>query len=344
MLKPTDSAIKTYYANLDAAKSQNALHEGNVRNAFGGLLEEAAKARSWILVTEHSAQAGKRGIRYDGVLRDQYRLPHGYWEAKDSSDDLTAEIRKKIERGYSLNNTIFEDTRQAVLYQDGRESMTADMRDADKLTHLLNAFLNYNMPPFVKFEQAVQHFAGEIPHIARTLQEQIEQAHRENERFQKAFARFYKLCKTALNPNLRREAVDEMLIQHMLTERLIVRVFDREKFTRQNVIANEIENVIEALTSKQFEYSKFLGALDRFYDAIEGAADTLASYAEKQAFLKKDYHSTVFAMSDIPACRSSESPAGTSSHRSTLPTIFRCCSDRHSAAGSRPTDRLENAA
>src|SRR5687768_5110566 len=300
MLKATDSAIKTYYANLEAARGQNALHEGNVRNAFGGLLEEAAKARNWILVTEHSERAGKRGIRYDGVLRDQYRLPHGYWEAKDSSDDLTAEIRKKIERGYSLNNTIFEDTRQAVLYQDGRETLSADMRDADKLTHLLNAFLNYNMPPFVKFEQAVQHFAGEIPNIAQGLFTRIETAHKENKRFREAFARVYELCKTALNPNLRREAVDEMLIQHMLTERLIVRVFDVEHFSNKNVIASEISRVIDALTSRHFNYREFLGALDRFYDAIEGAADTLATYAEKQAFLK-EIRSSSFLSSTIVA-------------------------------------------
>ena len=31
-----------------------------------------------------------------------------------------AEIRKKIKRGYRLTNTIFEDTREARLYRDGK--------------------------------------------------------------------------------------------------------------------------------------------------------------------------------------------------------------------------------
>ena len=57
----------------------------------------------------------------DGTLRDEYNLHHGYWEAKDTGDKLDAEIRKKIAQGYPLSNMIFEDTRTAVLYQNGKE-------------------------------------------------------------------------------------------------------------------------------------------------------------------------------------------------------------------------------
>lgn len=34
-----------------------------------------------------------------------------------------------------------------------------------------------------------------------------------------AFVDFFELCQSALNPNIRRGAVDGMLIQHPLTER-----------------------------------------------------------------------------------------------------------------------------
>ena len=36
-----------------------------------------------------------------------------------------------------------------------------------------------------------------------------------------------------------------MLIQHLLTERIFRTVFDNPDFTRRNIIAREIENVIE---------------------------------------------------------------------------------------------------
>jgi hypothetical protein len=32
----------------------------------------------------------------DGARVEQFKLPHGYWEAKDSADDLEKEITKKF--------------------------------------------------------------------------------------------------------------------------------------------------------------------------------------------------------------------------------------------------------
>ena len=40
-----------------------------------------------------------------------------------------------------------------------------------------------------------------------------------------------------MDPNIRGETVDEMLVQHLLTERLFRTVFENPDFTRRNVIA-----------------------------------------------------------------------------------------------------------
>ena len=98
--------------------------------------------------------------------------------------------------------------------------------------------------------------------IANGLKERIEAAHKDNKKFQAAFDDFMELCKSALNPNISQAAVDEMLIQHMLTIRLIAKIFT-EGFTNRNVIAAEIEGVIGSLTSPYFNPNDFLGALDR---------------------------------------------------------------------------------
>jgi hypothetical protein len=325
LVKPTDRAIKAYYEQLAAAEGQDALHEGNVRQAFQNLLSETAKAKNLTLVAEQAERVGgERRIEYDGVLHDEYKLPHGWWEAKDTHDNLTAEIRKKIEKGYSLKNIIFEDTREGVLFQDGREVMRADLRQPDGLAELLNRFYSYDMPPFRDFDEAVAHFQGEIPHIAGDLNARIKAAHKDNARFQAAYANFFSLCQTALNPNISRDAVDEMLIQHMLTERLIVRIFDMERFTRQNVIAAEIAKVIDTLTSKYFDYREFLGALDRFYGAIESAADQLATFAEKQHFLEQMCYSGSFVRIDIPGYQSSAFRGCISFSRSRLSASAHC--------------------
>ena len=93
----------------------------------------------------------------------------------------------------------------------------------------------------------------------------------------------------SLNPNISREAVDEMLVQHLLTERLFRTIFDNPEFTRRNAIAAEVEKVIEALASQSFSRTEFLKSLDPFYRAIENAARTTADFTEKQHFLNTVY-------------------------------------------------------
>ena len=80
-----------------------------------------------------------------------------------------------------------------------------------------------------------------------------------------------------------------MLVQHLLTERLIREIFDNPEFTRRNVIAAEIEKVIDALTSRSFDRHVFLKSLDRFYVAIENAARTMTEWSDKQHFLNTVY-------------------------------------------------------
>jgi predicted helicase len=213
----------------------------------------------------------------------------GHWEAKDTSDVLEAEVRKKIQKGDPLGNIIFEDTRAAILYQNKNEVMRIDLRDREQLARLLEAFFQYTEPQFERFETAVAEFKERVPDIATHLKEKIVEAHATNRKFQAAYAAFLEVCRTSLNPNIARDAVDDMLVQHLLTERLIREVFDNPEFTRRNVIAAEIEKVIDALTSQAFDRNVFLKSLDRFYVAIENAARTMPEWSDKQHFLNTVY-------------------------------------------------------
>lgn len=293
LIAPDSDAIRGYHGQLQTMRAgDDTQHEGNTRFAFANLLDVTARQYGLTLVQEHQVRLNDnagRSIRYDGMLRDDNNLPHGYWEAKDSADNLEREIEQKRDRGYSFKNIIFEDTRTAVLYQRGDRVLSAPVDDATRLADLLTRFYQYEIPPFDDFRAAVTYFKQEVSSIARGLQEKIAVAHREVRDFQRAFAGFMNLCREALNPNIREEAVDEMLIQHLLTERIIRKIFDVETFTRRNVIAREIETVIEALSSAHFNRAEFLGSLDHVYRAIEAAADEVESFTEKQAFLNTVY-------------------------------------------------------
>ncbi len=164
-----------------------------------------------------------------------------------------------------------------------------DLHQPAELAFLLNRFFTYRPPDIAGFEEAVEEFKEHVPDLARGLNEKIKEAHRNNRRFIAAFDAFFRLCQTALNPNIRAEAVDEMLIQHQLTERLIGTIFDKPEFVQQNVIAAEVEKVVNALASQSFSRKDFLKSLDRFYLAIESAARVLPDFSDKQHFLNTVY-------------------------------------------------------
>ena len=128
-----------------------------------------------------------------------------------------------------------------------------------------------------------------MPALAESLLTLIAGERQNNQAFRQAFARFAALCRDAINPNIADAAVEEMLIQHLLTERIFRRVFDNPDFVARNVIAREIEQVVQALTGQHFSRRAFFRPLDRFYRAIETTAATIEDYAEKQGFLNTVY-------------------------------------------------------
>jgi len=126
-IKPTHAAIRAYYDALSAYAARGAVHEGATETAFSQLLAVTAPAVRWTLIPKQAHKIAGHTIIPDGTLRDDYNLPRGYWEAKDTDDDLDVEIKKKIGKKYPLSNAIFEDTRRAVLYQNGTEARRYDL-------------------------------------------------------------------------------------------------------------------------------------------------------------------------------------------------------------------------
>jgi hypothetical protein len=181
--KPKD--LRDYYAALDAYDAQGVTHEGAVRSAFQHLLAETGRRAGWTLIPELSLGP----IRPDGTFRDEYFLNRGYWEAKDTRDQLETEIEKKRAKGYPLTNTIFEDTRHAYLYQNGQVAMQADLTEREQLSTLLITFFSYTEPAHEDFSTAVDDFKQRVPDLARGLVQIIQAAHATNARFKRAFAR-----------------------------------------------------------------------------------------------------------------------------------------------------------
>jgi hypothetical protein len=287
---PLPRLIAQYYADLKDLAHQNVLYEMGTRTAFHNLLQSPAKPHRWTLIPEleRKTPAGKT-IRPDGTFKDEMNLVRGHWEAKDPGDDLPAEIAKKKKAGYPFTNIIFEDNRTAVLFQNDKQVLSADMTDPDQLESLILEFFRHVEPEIQQFEAAVDEFKTRVPELAEGLVKQIKEAHRTNTKFKTAFAAFLDLCRASLNPTLSEPAVDEMLVQHILTERVIREVFGDSDFDRRNAIAVEVEKVVDALAGQSFNRKQFLSNLDRFYLAIEHAARTMPEFEDKQHFLNTLY-------------------------------------------------------
>ena len=295
-LKPNHKRIAAYHQSLADFEKLGVKHESAVRAAFQALLEDCTalvnKGRDdkWKLVPEFSlkTKAGAK-ITPDGVLLDSFRLVHGVWEAKDTTDDLDKEIRAKFKLGYPRTNILFQAPQRAVLVQDGERVLDRDISKPDGLVEILKQFFEYQPPEFDQWEKAVIEFKERLPEIGRSLTDIIRREEKQNPTFADAFEQFVTLCRQSLNPNLRKEAVEEMLVQHLLTERIFRRIFGTPDFMQRNNIAQEIEKVVAALTSRSFSRDTFLKGLNRFYKAIEDAADTIPEFSEKQKFLNTVY-------------------------------------------------------
>ena len=296
-LKPTHKPVKAYYESLQRFESIGVSHETAVRSAFQSLLEYCGRQFNWILVPEHSMTPlirGARGVKnkrivVDGALIDNFQLPHGYWEAKDIHDDLPAEVLHKFATGYPRDNILFQTPHRAILWQNNQPTLDADLTDPTQLIHTLETFCSHRPQEYAEWEEAVSQFKDRVPALGKGLAELIEKERGTNREFTAAFAAFHEKCRQSINPNLSEAAVEEMLIQHLLTERIFRTVFSNSEFTRRNVIAREIETVITVLMSHAFSREDFLRSLDPFYIAIERTAATIDDFSQKQGFLNTVY-------------------------------------------------------
>ena len=280
--------IERYYASLaeliEVGGSDNEL---NIRPAFQNCLAGycAAHKDRLVLVPELRAPSG---IVPDGTVLDSLRMTRGLWEAKDTHDNLDAEIQSKFERGYPRSNIIFEDSRVAVLFQNSQETMRVEMANAGELHRLIGRFLDYELPEIGEFRQARQQFAADLPSVLENLRQAVTDAEESNEEYREGVARFLELCHRSIGPAVTEADVREMLLQHILTQDIFLRVFAENQFHRENNIARQLA----ALERTFFTGDVRRQAVDRlrtYYGAIGRAADEIAEYSEKQKFLKAIY-------------------------------------------------------
>ena len=284
---PTYPHIETYYSTLDdLIQFGGSDNEQSIRPAFQNCLAAycADQREKLVLVPELAMQ---NGTIPDGTVKDAMRLDRGYWEAKDTHDNLDQEIQRKFNQGYPRDNIVFEDSRTAVLIQNRQEAMRVDMRNPSQLHRLLRAFLSFVTPAVAEFRKAQKQFKDDLPQILEALRQAVREAAASGD-FQEALSRFRELCHRTIGPQVSDFDIQEMLIQHILTRDIFLKVFGEEQFHQENNVARQLDALAQTF---------FTGVLRRnttdelmpYYGAITAAAANIADYREKQWFLKAIY-------------------------------------------------------
>ncbi len=283
--------VNEFLKQLDRLKKlSGSLNEQTIRGAFRQLLADWARGQNLTLIEELEYETRlKTKVYPDATILHDLRVPLGYWEAKDTQDNLNEEIEKKFRKGYPKDNIIFENSHTAVLYQNGIEvARVADMLDTKALHHLLSLFFSYERQEIHDFRKAVGQFKQDIPAVLEALREKIDAAYAANKPFQTTAQKFLKHAKDTINPALTEADVREMLIQHILTEEIFAHVFNNSDFHRENNIAKELYALESQFFTGQVK-RETLKSLETYYATIRANAALITSHTEKQTFLKVIY-------------------------------------------------------
>ena len=273
----------------DLRRIAGADNEGTLSPAFAGLLEDYGREHQLILAREWAFR-GRDGalLRADGVLLDRLRLAHGWWEAKDSKDNLDREIEAKLRKGYPSDNILFEDTVQAVLLQNGQEARRVLLANDAGLAGLLTQFFAFRPPEVEQFEQAAAQFRRDLPTVLDSLVELMTQREADNAAFRDRLAEFHGLCVRAIGERVTPSHVREMLMQHLLTEQIFRDLFPAGAFHQENHLARALSGVEQAFLRGETRHN-LLRRMEPYYAAIRRAAANAVAATEKQEFLKAVY-------------------------------------------------------
>ena len=280
-------SIENYYRELDRLQRFGGTkNETSIRRAFANLLQDYCKNRGLELSEERFYNDTK--LRPDGTIIDELQLAWGYWESKDTKDDLNKEIEHKITIGYPTDNIIFENSERIILIQKRQEVLNCNCKIPTELDRALSTFINYERPEYKQFKDAITKFKTDVPTIVKALKELIENQSKTNIDYQNSIKEFWELCKNSINPNITENEISEMLIQHILTEDIFIKIFGDGDFHRYNNIANQLEKVIATFLTRERKIN-LLSTIESYYNVIRSRAANIKNHKEKQKFLKVVY-------------------------------------------------------
>lgn len=279
-----DYRIKKYYDMLKSKKKFSD-NEMSIRSAFQSLLDSYSEEYNYTFIPELKAI---NNTRPDGTIKTNLGGDFGHWEAKDLKDDLEEEIRKKANRGYSLKNVIFENSKDAILYQDEKIVLKAHIDNPKELDRVIHSFFSYQTEDIKSFNNATEDFAKILPLIINDLRNLIDKASVENPDYIRKRNEFLDNARKVINPEVTVEDIREILIQHILTIEIFNSIFDERYFASDNSIAKEVEEIISTFFKGAIR-NNHLNRIQNYYKIVKTHAVKIDDHRTKKKFLISMY-------------------------------------------------------
>lgn len=282
--------IEKYYNQIKEAKLSGNDKELNIKVYFYELLKNYTNPLNIKIEMEERIDIIKNGekktIFIDGKIK-KGATTIGYVENKDARDDLDKEIRKKQDKQYPLDNTIFENSKELVLYQNGKEVNRINMSESENLDKILIKFVNFKPNEYGKFQDAFNNLKRILPELAEELREFFKKERNINKDFKDNLIEFTEMCRRSINHNITEEIATEMIIQHMLTRDIFVMLFYNQNFHRNNIISKSIEDILNNINinQKSAEISKKIESYMHVLNTYTSKLDK----QDKQDILKTFY-------------------------------------------------------
>jgi len=285
----SSQAIQKYHNEIEDIKYfSGETKEQSIKVSFLNLLNYYCKKRNLLTVSEVSIKNKKNEIiRPDGIIKNRSRFNCGYWESK-ANVNLEKEIELKINSGYPLTNTLFQDAEFAILYQDEKLVLKVATDDYSEFDKLLTQFVGYESKEIKEFNTEVEKFKKNLPDILKELNAMIKEQEINNKDFIVLQKNFFKICQNSINKNITLNDINEMLIQHILTEEIFISIFNDAQFHHENNIAKELYKV-ESTFFKGAIKRNTLDKLQKYYLIIKSLAAVIDDHHDKQVFLKTIY-------------------------------------------------------
>ena len=139
-------SINEYYRSLNDLESTGGLFvERDTERLFANLLSSISKENHYFTRSDSSYTTDSNTqIRFDTAVYTGVGIVYGVHEAKKYDVDLNKAIEEKREDGYPFFNIIFENSQQAILFQDNIQyNSIVDVKNKKEFLKLLEKFFSY---------------------------------------------------------------------------------------------------------------------------------------------------------------------------------------------------------